>query len=100
MPITATGVELALVEPFPSWPYMFDPQHWTPPFTSAQEWAPLAEPFAATALVVPTVRIGGAPLDEDDDDVLVLDVALARDVVLLAVVAEVDEPPAPPTPTV
>jgi hypothetical protein len=33
-----TGTLLLVVELFPSWPLLLEPQHWTPPFTSAQVW--------------------------------------------------------------
>ena len=38
-PWTATGTWLSVVELFPSWPLPLSPQHWTPPFTSAQVWS-------------------------------------------------------------
>lgn len=33
---TGTGTALSVVELLPSWPRPFEPQHWTPPPTSAQ----------------------------------------------------------------
>jgi hypothetical protein len=43
-PITFTGVVLAVVVPFPSWPYALSPQHRTPPaVVTAHVWSKPAE---------------------------------------------------------
>ncbi len=36
-PVTGTGVVLLLVEPLPSWPWLFCPQHCTVPFFSSAQ---------------------------------------------------------------
>jgi hypothetical protein len=39
-PTTSTGMRLFALEPFPSWPNLFEPQHFTPPpLVIAQVWA-------------------------------------------------------------
>src|SRR5689334_12228241 len=50
-PETWTGMELDVVELFPSWPAELSPQHWTPPLTSAHVC-----PAPATMACTPEVR--------------------------------------------
>ena len=52
VPVIVTGVEALVVVPLPSWPALFQPQHFTaPPDRSAQVWETPA--LTATALVIP-----------------------------------------------
>src|SRR5947209_3355570 len=56
-PATSTGVTLLVVEPFPSSPFPFLPQHLAPPaLVTAQLWRPAA--IAPTPLVRPVTSTG------------------------------------------
>src|SRR5689334_14133513 len=57
-PLTLTGVVWSVVVPSPSWPYLFHPQHLTPPSrVTTQVWAyPAAR--AVTPLVSPCTSTG------------------------------------------
>ena len=64
--MTSTGTLLLVVEPFPSWPSPFLPQHFTPPpVVTAQvwlppaetDWTPLASPNTSTGNVLGVVEL-------------------------------------------
>src|SRR5664280_2453029 len=57
IPLTATGVELSVVVPSPSWPYPFQPQQATPPPASRAQVS-LEPAVIAVAVVIPLTATG------------------------------------------
>jgi hypothetical protein len=73
-PVTWTGSELLVVEPFPSWPWVLSPQHSTPPPVVTAQADPVPTDTAiAVVLPLPVPGAPAEPLDDEEPELLLPD---------------------------